>query len=384
MYTISTITLNCKIENCELSLVNIGKYLEIDDDIIGIKYYYGNISFSKGTYLTSSYKKSKYKKQEINDILFYNQISIIIAIDEIRHINVKLFQNGTLHITGCKSIKDGYDVTKILYSKLKQLSLKTHDIILTTNEYHIALDSHNFIYNQSNNAIIGYYDLYKKMYYIHNQEFIYNTQEKYMISKDETRKSKKIIDYNGNTIGELKNMIKYNTNRNKDTEYQKPPNYKLIIYPQEVPQVKSKPFHLFYIKHNCNPFLSENIQENLQDKDIKMDVNCINVTFDLNTTINGNHFHDYLINNSYISSYNPDIYSGIKFIFKYPVFYNQEMMSTSDFINGLCSCNTKCTCSNVTFLVFQTGKVIATGFKTIDEIELIINVFKNIFKHYSN
>ena len=76
---ISTVTLSTKLPNCQLNLTNIGKYLDIDDDIIGIKYNYADLSIMKGKYLTTIYKKAKIKNAEkINKTLFYNQISIII------------------------------------------------------------------------------------------------------------------------------------------------------------------------------------------------------------------------------------------------------------------------------------------------------------------
>jgi hypothetical protein len=196
-----------------------------------------------------------------------------------------------------------------------------------------------------------------------------------MISKNEQNKTKKICDYNGNMIGELKNMVKYNSKAN-DTS-----NYKLTMHQPKCILTKQQVYKLFYIQYKCDPFLSDTKNE-LEDKDILLDVNCINITLDLNITINGHKFHDYLINNSYISCYNPDIYSGIKFIFKYPLFYENIQCDTKQPINGLCSCTTKCTCSNITFLIFQTGKVIVTGFKTLNEIEPIVSIFKNIFELY--
>ena len=46
-YNISTITISCKILDTELNIINIGKYLDIDNQIIGIKYYYGEYSFDE-------------------------------------------------------------------------------------------------------------------------------------------------------------------------------------------------------------------------------------------------------------------------------------------------------------------------------------------------
>ena len=72
---ISTITLSCKLPDCQLNLTNIGKYLEIDNDIIGIKYNYADLSIMKGKYSTTIYKKAKVKDTEkINKAFFFNAL----------------------------------------------------------------------------------------------------------------------------------------------------------------------------------------------------------------------------------------------------------------------------------------------------------------------
>lgn len=76
---VATITLTTRLPDCELHLINIGKYLEIDDEILGIKYNYAKMSIIKGKYLTTIYKKCKTKKEcKINKVLFYNQVSMIV------------------------------------------------------------------------------------------------------------------------------------------------------------------------------------------------------------------------------------------------------------------------------------------------------------------
>jgi hypothetical protein len=59
---ISTITLTTQLPNCEINLTNVGKYLEINDHVIGIKYQFGNLNIMKGEYSTTVFRKSKNKK----------------------------------------------------------------------------------------------------------------------------------------------------------------------------------------------------------------------------------------------------------------------------------------------------------------------------------
>ena len=135
---ISTITLSTKLPDCQLNLTNVGKYLDIDDEIIGIKYNYADLSIMKGKYSTTIYKKAKVKDAEkIKKTLFYNQISIILN-NSGNNVNVKLFGNGSLHLTGCKSIVEGYAVTRKIYDKLQTL-VRSKDTILLTKDANIFL-----------------------------------------------------------------------------------------------------------------------------------------------------------------------------------------------------------------------------------------------------
>jgi TATA-box binding protein (TBP) (component of TFIID and TFIIIB) len=124
------------------------------------------------------------------------------------------------------------------------------------------------------------------------------------------------------------------------------------------------------IEYSCNPFCNKDYfidtdEDSLKDK-IDLNVNCINVYFNINFTINRQRFYEKLIQMNYICKYKPESYSGIKLLYKIPL---QRIK------NGLCICTTKCTCLNITFLIFQSGNVIATGFKTMEQIDKITSEF---------
>jgi TATA-box binding protein (TBP) (component of TFIID and TFIIIB) len=135
--------------------------------------------------------------------------------------------------------------------------------------------------------------------------------------------------------------------------------------------------------YSCNPFIG-NPQYSLQEKDdhrefakiIDRNVNCINVCFTLNMEINRQRFYDQLIRLEYMCKYKPESYSGIKFIYK--------ISAASDTPDGYCQCTSKCTCTNITFLIFQSGKVIATGFKSEEQIDVICSKFVTLCKTLKN
>ena len=76
-----------------------------------------------------------------------------------------------------------------------------------------------------------------------------------------------------------------------------------------------------------------------------------------------------LIKKTFISEYKPEKYSGVKLRYKISKQYQKV---------GICECTSKCTCNNITFLIFQSGNVIVTGFKSVEEIDKIVDNFKDL------
>jgi len=391
---ISTMTISTQLPNCQLNLTNIGKYLDIDENIIGIKFTFGSTQIMKGCYETTIYKKSKNKKQEkINKNLFYNQISIIYKYDIIEA-NVKLFGNGSLHITGCKNINDGNIITNGIYDKLKLLTYKTDKILLTKDSSGIWLDCDYNIYNNihdnnsKNSMIIGYKQQY--LYNIDKKEYIFDNHYNHLIYKNfEQQRKKTILDLNGNKIGFLqvkllknKNKI-YKNNTNVLYDYKNKLVYindniiGYIVYNINKTETENKnetsniSSSICEIDYNCNPFINTDYNlDNLDKSDkfeFKLNVNCINIYFNTGIIINRQRFFEQLLQQQFICKYQPDIYSGVKLLYK---------LNKND--DGLCKCNNTCTCLNITFLIFQSGNVIVTGLKNHEQINKCTKHFLNI------
>lgn len=391
---ISTITISAQLPNCNINLTNVGKYLDINDDIIGIKYQFGNFNVMKGQYSTTVFRKSKNKKHDkINKILFYNQVSLIVNCKTKSgnsNVNVKLFGNGSLHLTGCKSIDEGILTTKIIYKTLKECDKKTDLIFLSKDENGVLLDSNDFIYAYNNKRIIGYKDK-NETYIINKKEYEIDYNTGMFISKRlETQRKKTILDFNGIEIGHskielFKNKSKFYKN-NSHIFYDKINH--LIYYKNdniigkiaynikenEITKIEQIDNFLEY-EYNCSVFNSK--QEYILDIDnkdfynlINLDINCINVYFKLHIEINRLKLYKLLISLNYICKYQPESYSGVKLLYKIP--------KETSLTDGYCSCNNKCTCTNITFLIFQSGNVIVSGFKNQSQINKIVKNFISI------
>jgi len=431
-YKISTITMSMQIPDANLNLMNIGKYMDIDDEIIGIKYNCGKISILKGKYSTSIYKKSKIKNvNKINTKLFYNQVSIIVNFES-RLINVKLFGNGSLHLTGVKDTNDGKNVIFILYKKLLKLTERYDSILLTLDSNNIYIDHNDNIYsrNAMNRTIIGFKHSNNNevMYNIHKKDYIIDKNTGFFISKKfESKRTRTLLDLNGKNIGYtqielLKNKKKlYKNNSNINFDYQTGFIYydndnKSNIIGKFVYEFTDKTCNkvcnpeilqdILEYKYNCTPFHTDSKIYSMEElytfsnEKFQYDINCINIYLKLDFELNRQRLFNELIKYNYIVEYKPEKYSGVKLRYKIPKISKiqgnkgqadkddkgdkgKDNSDSDDSDNikielGICKCTNKCICNNITFLIFQSGNIISTGYKSIEEIQTIVNSFNNI------
>lgn len=408
-YKVSTITMSMQIPDCTLNLTNIGEHIEIDDNIIGIKYNSGKESISKGKYLTAIYKKSKTKNEDkINTKLFYNQVSIILQFThelKERIVNVKLFGNGSLHLTGIKDPVEGYICMFIIYRKLLNLINKYNNILLTLDVNNVYIDNNNNLYSSSINKdghiIIGY------KYYNNKNQVIYNINKKdyeidtktgfFIATTFENKRVKRILNLDGIDIGYskiilLKNKSKlYKNNCNVNIDYINgfiyyDGNEKSLIIGNITYNINLNtniinsdvinPNILEY-NHNCTPFNTNskiykiNDLKQMTPQELQYDINCINIYFKLDYELNRQRLFNEFVKRKFICEYKPEKYSGIKLRYKVSKIHQN---------NGLCKCPIKCTCNNITFLIFQSGNIIVIGFKSLEEIDKILTEFEVIIK----
>jgi TATA-box binding protein (TBP) (component of TFIID and TFIIIB) len=128
---ISTMTIICKFKDTDLLVNNIAEYIELEPNGRGI------VSISLGTLpehnrrVSSDLSKRKTKRKQKRK--FYNQVTMeIFAKNPDKLINCKIFNNGTIQLTGCKSVENLLCVLNTLFSKLSE-----EISIITTKKEHI-------------------------------------------------------------------------------------------------------------------------------------------------------------------------------------------------------------------------------------------------------
>lgn len=132
--SISTMCASCKL-GTEINILNIEKYLPLNqDDILCVK-----MNDEKMRTLIPEKKKNKREKKnakpkkKVNH--FYNQITVVIRIEsgeienweDVRKINLKLFKNGSIQMSGCKTLKSINIVLNKLLIKLKEVKARVED-----------------------------------------------------------------------------------------------------------------------------------------------------------------------------------------------------------------------------------------------------------------
>lgn len=147
---ISTMTVTCKFDTL-MMVENIGKYIKLARyGIVTVIPPNGKIRTVVEREVKTNKKdvaKKKSKKAKTINKSFDNQITVIIETPQGRYINVKLFINGSLHLTGCKHSSEVIYVITILTKYLtitryfyKHEDKKIYPIVFVTDKDNVNTD----------------------------------------------------------------------------------------------------------------------------------------------------------------------------------------------------------------------------------------------------
>jgi len=130
---ISTMTITCEF-NVSFMLENINAYIDLNIDIIQSVSYGPNSQIERS--LIPKKVKQTRKKNNSKSKQFYNQVTFKIKPNKDgKPINMKIFRNGAIQMTGCRSLEDCYDVLQNMCNELS----KVKAIIDTSNLNSIIL-----------------------------------------------------------------------------------------------------------------------------------------------------------------------------------------------------------------------------------------------------
>jgi TATA-box binding protein (TBP) (component of TFIID and TFIIIB) len=121
----------------------------------------------------------------------------------------------------------------------------------------------------------------------------------------------------------------------------------------------------------------------------KMEIQLVNTDFSIGAKIRRDALHAVLAEQYHLTvSYEPAIYQGVKTKF----FYNAERPAGCP--PGLCPCDKLCkgtgdgtrlgACKKITISPFQTGQIIITGARTMDQINEAYVFMRNLFERHAD
>lgn len=130
---ISAATITCQLPML-INVENIGLYFDKFDSVIVGKKYGTRVINNLVSVKRMKMMKKKKKKIKKN---FFNQVSIIVRTctlmglkpeevslkDSLKTVNIKLFSNGSLQMTGCKHLSNINKSLEILFEKLKEVKV---------------------------------------------------------------------------------------------------------------------------------------------------------------------------------------------------------------------------------------------------------------------
>jgi TATA-box binding protein (TBP) (component of TFIID and TFIIIB) len=359
--------------NTNIDIKVLGKFITLNDTIHEIRYR-TLIKNKSGVILN--------KKPS-----FYNQVTVKISSGQGTFINMKIFSNGQIQMTGCKhedNIQQAIqNITDIIYSINNLYSIKVY----TENGLYIGYD--DTVYYR--NKIIGF-KLSKNEYLFNNEKVIYDG--KYFVSYSDIikSKSKNVYNHSGDIIGTqyirfLDEKKKY---KNKD------------IFIKDKTIFDSKKEHIGDIVSDisdisdisfitlppdgvfCSIVFRYKVVDSESISDTGFKIVNINSVYDCFSEINREQLLSILQSINIFAKFDPNSYPGvnIKFI------YNNNK-------NGICSCLNTCRwvngkatgdniCKKISIFVFQSGKVIITGANSREQINTSYDFINSIFDKYSH
>lgn len=343
-YRVSTMTMITRF-TCNINLSVVDKYFVMDNKIISM------------VYGDKPVKSSNMKKK--NNRPFFNQATLVVRLDPLRKINIKIFSNGRIQMTGVKKKVEGMEALNLILDKLRITygSVPLTKLLLSQ-QIPLLLEKLGM------DTLPDYY--YRFLPKPPKKSAWHKYSQNQMTDEEIATKRKK---------DELKDKEDYGDS------YEINLDWKGVIQTGNRELIEGK----INIKRVVNDLLesydgedvlihAEAIEEKESIKILPLQTVLINSDFNINFKIKRNILHSILKDKYHIvSRYEPGIYPGVNN--KY--YWNEMNLHTAT--EGRCMCQKKCDgkgngqwdgdCKKITIAAFQSGSVIITGAKTMRHIE---------------
>ena len=408
---ISTTTVTSSVP-VPINIIDVAKYLPIDEIIIGIKVVYagGNSSIIRDVA-----KMSKKAKD------FYNQVTFTIRLPfgdtegfcgetPSRLVSCKIFHNGTLHITGTNCLEEATKASNLLLERLKKLN--DRKMISIRNDVPYLLAHDHLLYN-STGRNIGWINLinkeastkdsqtkiYLKTEYVVLEQLdvqneIHDTTDPFyvFVSAKCADNRRKIYTLDGDEIGTKCLQFKLNApRRHYDVKFGHIYCGNKIIGNETIQwntdclsKLQSSKRYIDYLKekgillHHVSAF-PQNSQMPVHFENEDFNVHMINMFFKAPFHICRKRLHKAFVDEDYHSRFDPCSHAAVNLRFH----YNNLTMSQPENV-GKCVkiFDRPCNCKDISVSCFNSGKMNITGLATVEQGFLVYDFLKEFFtKH---
>ncbi len=147
-YRISTITTTASV-SAEVNLDILYEHLTITDGTTGITYLEFGKKKNETVYKGFAKKFLINRRRKKPSKRFDNQLTIVYKKNDITSINIKVFRNGNVQMTGVKNINEGSEMVDLLIDIIKNIHTIKNDVVsniddLKNSKYKIGLINTDF------------------------------------------------------------------------------------------------------------------------------------------------------------------------------------------------------------------------------------------------
>ena len=377
---VSTITATAHLGS-PVNIVSTAKYIDVDDTVVGVKLVYAGG--------TSVIVKGSCKLSDNGRRGFLNQITFLLKVPSGVLIHCKIFHNGSIQITGGKTIAQTLEAWKTV-TGLLQRSKGCRSVILRSSEG--LLRSHDNLIFASTGAVIGWYSEEKDRIFVDGYVSLEQFEgHSILVSSSYKNDVKEMRTLDGELFGHRRVVFnaEYGTSRFKkhvDIEYGRA-YLGCQIVGKEV--LKLFPNHLDLLAnaarrrrgvsamgrvlHCFSSFETDSLSEPVESG---LSIHMINCYFQAPLLIQREKLHHRFLSLGYYSRFELCVNPGVNLRF-----YDNEKDSPITEI-GICPCTNKgltCSCKRVSLRCFNSGKIIATGMKDFRQISSVHNFIQRFY-----
>ena len=377
---VSTITATAQL-GCAVNIISTAKYTQVDDAIVGVKLAYagGHSLILKGSCKLGVKKTGRRG--------FLNQITFLLIVPSGALVHCKIFHNGSLQITGGRTVSQTLEAWKTV-RRILQRSKGCQSICLK--QALGLLKSHDGLVFSADGTIIGWYCEERGVIFVDGYVVVESFEgHDILVSSTYKNNVKELRTLDGVLFG-YKSLVfnddqraaKYK--RHVDVEYGRAYLGSKIVGKEAVNLLADHEELLSNARrgraavslsgrllHCYSSLEGDAVNEPCEEG---LSIHMINCYFQAPIRVCREKLHEQFLSEGYYSRFETCVNPGVNLRF----YHNEGGVAKT----GICPCANKgltCSCRLISLRCFNSGKIIATGMKSSEQITVVYDFIRNFF-----